>query len=438
MYTPSLLEPVFSEWAIPLNGARLLVAFSGGLDSTVLARSLSLLTGKHGFSLTLGHVNHRLRSDSGEDEAFCRAFAAGLGLPYLTASLDAHQLDSTSLEAWARRERYNALEVMRRDAGADWILTAHHADDQAETVLMRLMQRSPLLTLAGIRPRRGRLLRPLLSFTREALHAWASAQGLEWREDSSNQDQRFLRNRLRHRVLKDVMSADGTARATLLGLAQLAQRYEGSCVIEAEKIVAQAVPGRVPGTVELPTAALMAVEDDPFKLALKKVTEHYLGRSIRLSTPFWQNLRQFVRVGTIGKVFELPAGVRVLQDRSGIIVYAAEQARPPGPRPIKPGSTRWGYHSISARPLTVHGRDNPLWLRSWRHGDRAPVMPGHGRKLVSDMFIDARLNRLEKVHWPLVVSTKDKIIWVPGLGVPRHEMSLPTWTIAWQRQNRKN
>ncbi len=438
MYRPSLLKPVFRRWEIPLRGTHFLVAFSGGLDSSVLARSMARLAEVNDFSVTVGHVNHHLRPESDQDESFCREQAARWDLPFHLISLDPSRRGRASLEGWARGERYAALEEMRRTVGAEWLLTAHQADDQAETVLMRLMQRSRFLTLAGIRPRRGNLLRPLLAFPREALASWAADEGLIWREDPSNADPQLLRNRLRHAVMPKMFRDNRSARATLLDLARLAQSYETSCAAAAEGLADLAVPGALRGSVSISVQPLLAAEEDTFRLALRMIIDQYLGTTMELSSAFWQNFRQFVRAGSVGKVFELPGEVRVLRDRQQMIFYASDLARPPGERLLKAGTTHWGYHSFKAVRVDGPGAGMDLRVRSWRDGDRATVIPGRTPRLISDIFINSRLNRLEKIHWPLVVSRDDRIVWVPGLGVPRQTLALPDWNITWRTQIQRN
>ena len=437
MYEPILIEPFLSRCGIPLRGGHFLVAFSGGLDSVVLAQSMAYLAERHDFAVTLGHVNHHLRPEADREEVFCREFSARLGLPFRAAVLNPEQRKGESVEAWARRERYTALERMRREAGAGWILTAHHADDQAETVLMRLVQRAPLLSLAGIRPRRDRILRPLLSVTKEQLRAWAESEALEWVEDPSNTDRRFLRNRLRHGLLAAIMAEDERARETLLGLARLAQGYETHCTAAAGELAGLAAEGPLPATAELPVEALLAVEEDIFKLAVRSVVERFLGAHIQMSSPHWQNFRHFVRAGTVGKVFKLPGSIQALFDRGRLIFYHTGQASAPEPCPLEPGRTRWGHHDFVVTATDHTAGTTDLWLRSWRSGDRARMMPGRHARLVSDIYVNARLSRLEKTHWPLVVTRQDEVVWLPGLGTPRDQLVRAPWRITWQTQIHK-
>ena len=432
-YHPALLETFFSRLGVRLPGSHLLVAYSGGLDSTVLAASMAELARRHDFGVTLAHVNHHLRAEADRKETFCRDFAAGMGLPFRRVSLDPTRRSGESIEAWARRERYAALERIAGEVDARWILTAHHADDQAETVLMRLSQQAPLLSLAGIRPSRGRLLRPLLPFTKRQLRRWAVAQGLKWVDDPSNNDTSFLRNRLRHGMLKRMVAGDPTTVATLLGLARMAQSYETQCAQIAKEFMGQARAGALTGTFTLPTGSLLALEDDIFKLTVRGCLQRYWGSAGQVSGHHWQNFRQFVRVGRVGKVFDLLPAVRVLMDRGELIFYPPERESGPEQCSLKIGRTQWGSHNFQVVSEDSQAGLTGLYLRPWRAGDRVRFRPEGRPKRISDIFINAQLNRLEKNHWPLVVTARDEIIWVPGLMNPRSIMQVDRWSVTWRR-----
>lgn len=175
-------------------GQRILVAVSGGLDSVCLVDLLHLTVGLHGGVLEVGTVDHGVRPDSAEDAAFVVALAESRGLPAHRFDL---QLGEAASEATCRQARYEALESV----GADRLAVGHHADDQAETVLMQLCRGSGLQGIAGMRARRGHRVRPLLGVRRAELEAWAGYRGLRYREDPSNTDPRYTRNRVRAELM---------------------------------------------------------------------------------------------------------------------------------------------------------------------------------------------------------------------------------------------
>lgn len=184
----------------PPAGAVVLAAVSGGADSTALARLLAQEAGARGWRVVLGHVDHGLRPDSAADAAFVERLAAGLGLAFLARRVGV-AADGLSPEDAARRARRAALLELAAEAGAGVIALAHTADDQAETLLGRLLTGSGPTGLAGMRPADGPWWRPLLGVRRAALRQWLASQGAAWREDPSNQGHGPLRNRVRARLL---------------------------------------------------------------------------------------------------------------------------------------------------------------------------------------------------------------------------------------------
>jgi tRNA(Ile)-lysidine synthase len=194
------LEPAWRD-------SKFLVAYSGGLDSTALLQltALSLPPAQS----AAAHLNHGWRGPASDrDQAFAARAAAELGLCFFTEKGDPAELArrrKKGLEEAARLTRYDFLARAARDWGADFILTAHQADDQAETMLMNFIKGAGSGGLAGIPPRRPlaglAVLRPLLPFSRQDLKTWLTARGLVWLEDESNQDRRFRRNAVRGEIL---------------------------------------------------------------------------------------------------------------------------------------------------------------------------------------------------------------------------------------------
>lgn len=168
------------------------IAVSGGPDSmALLAVAAEALPGR----VKAATVDHGLRAESADEAVMVASACAALHVPHVT--LQPATPITGSLQAAARAARYALLEAWRVTAGLDWIMTAHHADDQLETLVMRLNRASGLAGLAGIRARQGHILRPLLAVRREVLVETARARELPWVDDPSNQDDRFDRARIR-------------------------------------------------------------------------------------------------------------------------------------------------------------------------------------------------------------------------------------------------
>jgi len=197
--TLTSIETTIRRHAMLAGGETVLVAVSGGVDSIALLYVLHQLAPAWRLELRVLHVDHQLRPDSSRDGEFVRKVAAGFGVPAEVATVVV--APGSSLEAAARAARYRVLEAHAGRHRAQRIAIAHTANDQAETVLMRLFEGAGARGLAGIPPVRGRIIRPLIAETRAALRALLTDVGLAWIEDPSNQDRRFLRNRIRHDLL---------------------------------------------------------------------------------------------------------------------------------------------------------------------------------------------------------------------------------------------
>ena len=205
VFSPATLAASLYERLGLAPSAPLKVAFSGGLDSHALLYALAGLRAEHGtaMALTALHIDHGIHPDSAEWARHCQQVCAGLGVTFRSQRVQLFAVADNGLEAAARHARYAALK--QQLAPGEVLLTAHHLDDQAETVLLQLMRGAGVHGLAGIAPvcdfGAGRLARPLLDVSRATLLAYAQRHGLNWIEDDSNSNLRHRRNVIRHRIL---------------------------------------------------------------------------------------------------------------------------------------------------------------------------------------------------------------------------------------------
>jgi tRNA(Ile)-lysidine synthase len=262
------VRKTIERYALCAPGSRVLVAISGGSDSVALLFLLRDLAENGKFTLAgLGHLNHGLRPTADRDERFCRELADRLHLRIAVKKEDVKGYArgrNLSVEDAARRIRYDFLEQAADAFGADRIAVGHTQDDQAETVLLKLIRGAGLTGLAGIRPRRGRIIRPLFDAARADLRKYLSDLGEQWIEDESNEDLANPRNRIRHRVLLELDCATGASTRPAIaragGLAredtewldelserryvELAQPSEDGVTIEAAVLAAEPAPIR--------------------------------------------------------------------------------------------------------------------------------------------------------------------------------------------------
>ncbi len=309
-----------------LAGRGVLVAVSGGLDSTALLHALHLLSESQRLNLSIGHVNHGLRGDESEaDETAVRDLAAALGRPVRVARVDPRALreglssrERPTLQEAARTLRYRALAELAEQAGASRIATAHTADDQAETVLLRLMRGTSPDGLGGIPERSpdGRIVRPLLRVSRDQIERFARAQGLCWREDSSNRRVEYARNRLRRHWLPGLAGDFNPRLLRAIGGLAEAQREDSEWIatlVEREAASRFAVDGQwlqieAKDWSELPEALARRLA----RWALVRCGE---GRAV--SRVHLERMLSFLRSGRPGTRIELPGRLYLERDARG-------------------------------------------------------------------------------------------------------------------------
>lgn len=307
--------------AAGVRGTGVVVAVSGGRDSRVLLDLLARLADDRALELVVAHVNHGLRGDASDaDETHVRETARALGLAFACRPVDpeAARRGSSSRrrpspEEAARDQRRAALAAIAREHGCRFVATAHHAGDQAETLLLRLLRGTGPDGLAGMRgvDPEGPWIKPLLRVMPEEIQAWARARGLTWREDDSNRDPRFARNRLRHEWLPGLAEAFNPQLLRTLG--QLAEA-EGRDREWIATLVREAAEERIeigPSGVRLAIDGWAGIPD---ALALRLVRYALVGIGLgrELSAAHLERVLAFLRRGrTAGrdKRLELPTGV---------------------------------------------------------------------------------------------------------------------------------
>jgi tRNA(Ile)-lysidine synthase len=406
----------------------LLIAVSGGADSIALSHVLAAL----GQRVGIAHVHHGLRGlEAEQDLEFVRTLATELGVPFWARRVDARRRDGRSPEARARDLRYAALEHVRAANGYAAILTAHTLDDQAETVLLRAARGASPAGLAGIGPSdpEGRVLRPLLRVRRADVRRYLRERGLAWREDSTNEDRRVPRNRIRHQVLDALEAAQPGAVPALARLAdasrelsswlrQEASRAPGEDAratrgIDRSRLLELPPPIRTQALVELLGLAGLR----------ERVTRDQLERLVRL----------LLSDSPRGRV-SLPGGWGMVREGERLWLHDpadAEEGRgvrtqplvPPLPIEIPERDVRFEWRSAREDAIPPRGVDalllpegfaEELRVRSVAPRDRM-VLAGESRsRAVRELFRVARWSSRARRE-ALVVTWREEIVWVVGL-----------------------
>ena len=425
------------------SAARVAVAVSGGSDSIALVHLLLELQDAGGFRIAgLVHVHHGLRGATADaDEAFCRGVAGALALPLLVERVDVRARaaqERRSLEDAARTMRYDALARAAAVLNADRVAVGHTRDDQAETVLLKLLRGAGTGGLAGIHPRRGAVVRPLLDAGREELRAWLAVRGIAFVEDETNRDVRLRRNAVRHRVMPVLREHFGPGVATVLARHAEVAREDEHLLGQSAAVLADKVIEETAGGIALDWGRL---SDAPAAIRRRVVREAL--RRAGVPEPGLDHVLDAVEVARGGRTgAALPGRIRASL-RAGRLVVARREPREPRPggfcyelsvpgslwvpeagstldaRRAEPGAPEVAGRLAAPGPRTAIVDADTLtsWLtvRSWRPGDRLrPLGLGGRRKKLQDLFTDRKVPADERHRLPLVVDAEGRIVWVPG------------------------
>ncbi|WP_145019697.1 tRNA lysidine(34) synthetase TilS [Geobacter argillaceus] len=416
-------------------GETVVVAVSGGADSVALLDFLATGSGL-GLRLVVAHVNHGLRgAEADDDERFVRGLAERYGLPMATTSADVRALSRQrrlSLEEAGREARYAFFEEVAGQYGAARIALAHHRDDQAETVLMRLIRGAGVDGLSGMRPRSGdgRYVRPLLSVTRRAIVGYLRKKGLAWQEDASNRDQRFLRNRVRHELLP-LLASYNPAIAERLAATAESLAADGELL---ERLTAERYAVCRDCAGEGLAVPLLRREPDGIRLRLyRRAIAAVKGDLRRLSHRHLQAIDRLVLAARSNGALALPDGVRITRCYDALTVTVGDSGEDYGYELLVegPGSYRlpggWNLTvTVGKAPASWEGAAldtawfDPVavpfpWLvRTFRPGDRIRPFGMTGEKKVKDLLIDLKIPPLERRSLPLVFAG-GVLAWVCGI-----------------------
>lgn len=425
--------------------AAVAVAASGGRDSTALLHATARAAAALGLEVHALHVHHGLVAQADgwlrHLQRQCRRWrAAGLPLQFHACRLTGSPADGDSVEAWARRERYRALAAMAREAGCSLVLLAHHRRDQAETLLLQALRGGGPAGLAAM-PRRVQRqgitwARPWLAQPREAIEAYLRRHRLAYVDDSSNDDTRLARNRLRHAVWPALQQAFPDAEPQLQAAAARAQEAAAALAELAAADMASTCDGA-----QLQQAAWQALSPPRRTLLLR----HWLAQQLPAPVPVPESLLQRLAAELPGRRqgrWPAPGGELRLHD--GRLAFAAATVAATGPRATtldlsRPGlhaAPGWGGHFVvSAVPQggAEPSRLRKLDLRPREGGEQFQATPGGTPRSLKKQFQALRVPAWQR-DGPLLYQ-QGRLLFVPGLGIDaacRAADGVPQLGLQWQ------
>lgn len=420
-FVEAFLKAMKTEGLTPQK-QRLLIAVSGGLDSSVLAE----LAWRTGFDFGIAHANFGLRGeDSRADEAFVKEMAAHYKKPFFRESFSPKEVGTEkgiSLQVAARDLRYDWFRGLmeQQDDRFDILVTAHHLDDNIETSMMHFFRGTGIAGLRGMLPRQGNIVRPLLNFSKAELKDFALTNGLSWREDISNQGDAYTRNYFRNRLIPSLREVFPSVEHNL---AANINRFRETEIIFRQAMEKQLGKLLKPAGAEIHIPVLLLKKTVPLDTYLHAILE-------RFGFPVTQlpDMRQLLDAES-GKYIAGPAH-RIIRNRSWLIVAPLEQPDP-GIILVETGNTEVLFPegkllfgltaSAPASPdpdkmlawLDAAEINFPLILRRAKAGDYFYPLGMTKKKKIARFLVDQKLSRSAKEKvW--VLEMDRKILWVTG------------------------
>ena len=406
-------------------GGRILVGVSGGVDSVVLLHALI----RSGYSCVAAHCNFHLRGEAADgDAAFTERFATTMGCAFVRADFDTEGYaarHSLSIEMAARELRYRWFEEQRTEQGCEVIAVAHNADDSVETFFLNVIRGTGIRGICGMAARNGNVIRPLLGVPRREIERYARENGLEWREDATNAETVYRRNKIRHKILPVLQEINPSLLQTMQ--ANMEHWRDAAEVFSAHAGAAmrRCVRERADGVKEISIASLKA------EAGYRSVFFEWMYACGFAPDVIRSALGALD--GIPGKMFMSPAYI-LLKDRDTLLLMPRAGDCDRGyPAVIEEGTERidsplrMAFRIVScgdgyAVPRCA-GRaafdadrvDFPLTLRRPQEGDWFVPFGMRGRKKLSDFFTDRKLSRFDKERAAVLVSAHGEVMWVVGM-----------------------
>ncbi|MGQ4807084.1 tRNA(Ile)-lysidine synthase [Candidatus Entotheonellaceae bacterium PAL068K] len=431
------VQACIDAYAMLFSDAKVIVAVSGGPDSIALLSVLYQLRLRYSLTLIVAHVNHQLRgSEACRDALFVEQQATRLELPFYQTRVDVKALQRASglsPQHAARQLRYEFLESLQRVLTATHIALGHTADDQAETLLMRLLRGGGPAALAGMAAVRSPFIRPLITTTRHAILGYLRAAGIPWRTDRSNTHRDYLRNRLRLDLLPVLQRYNPRVVRRFNELADMLRADNVLLEHQTTALVEQAVHWQADGVVLIQCTPYRAAPLALQRRLLCRLMDALLPPADSVSFQHVEALRQLLVTGMTGKRLTLPGKllaerhlqtVRLWTPHSLPTVARTFTFPVPGNVAIPELGLRLfseiicpAAYSGAAAPrlayLDLSRMGVPLTVRFPLPGDRFYPLGAPGRKKLKNFFVNTKVPRAERPSVPLVLSG-DEIVWVVG------------------------
>jgi tRNA(Ile)-lysidine synthase len=446
----SSFENELSNKQLILPKSKVLIAVSGGVDSKVLLHLFETLAPAWALQLAVGHVHHGIRGNEADrDAARVQEYCQKRNLDFYRIDRnvpDFCRKKKLGLEEGARIIRYRALQQLANRVGASVVALAHHADDQAETVLMNFLRGTGMRGLSGMQAHRGIFIRPLLAFSKSELLNYAQAQELGYFHDSSNTDLSLRRNRIRHELIPLLTEHYNPAIVSRLNqLASTMNESETFLRHEAQRMLSACIKEQDENKIILDIVPYLTYFKILKKYILCSAIALLTGHFKMLSSQEWQKFFRMLKKRSSSKALRVFKTISVRISPSEIIITPADKQKS---RQIaislKSGKVElWGGYLLEINPCQhpleqiINNKDQnccyidadriaePLFVRTVKSGDVFQPLGLQGKKKVADYFIDSKIPHSRRSQIPILVC-QTGIVWICGYRMDDRFKVLPS------------
>ena len=416
-----------TECKFKLENSSFLLSFSGGMDSSVMASIMVEMRKIYNIKLGFAHINHHAHFKSEMMEEFCYNYSHDNNILYycLKLSLDSHR----NFEACAREKRYKFLKEIAKQDSYHFILTAHHQDDQLETLYMKIMDGGDWISQIGIRERMGKLRRPFLDIPKNEIEQYAKQQHISYIQDPTNTDISIRRNNIRHKHLPLAIQADSRLKDSLLKTSRKNAIKMKKTKMKLIKDQVNLIKNNSTNKIQIDREALQNYNLEEVKIFIYKSIASLLNINLNhQSGGLWREFKAFIHKSNTGAIFQIDTITFIINRNEIVAINHYDNFKTPDKICLS-NNLLWysGIFktinnnkvelSLSKNKFTVpHSLYQAgLFIRPWRHGDRMVSATSKKNLLLSDLYINNKLSKYEKLIQPVVVDDQDIIYWIPGL-----------------------
>ena len=405
-------------------GDKILVTVSGGVDSVALILIMDTL---QKFELNIAHVNHNLRNESSQDELFVKKIASDLQIPFFVAHLNPSEIGrNMGVEKWARNERYKFFDQTLKKISGDWVMTAHHANDQIETTLMNISRKTGMLGLRGIAKSRNKILRPLIENAKIEILDFAKRIDFTYQYDKSNDDVSMLRNFIRHKIINPWENKQ----PFLIKNFSSSSTYFKDWTVGFDYLIKTFIMGEINQSKNKFEIPIHIIEEMPLIIKIRLIQLLVNSNEDLWSQHHFNMLRKFLKKSKTGDMHLLHNGWTLLYDRisikgfMSIENFSTKKFHIRLNEPLHFQNYKYDIRLCNKRTMYNSKKNKEfvdwhkiknckLEVRNWSFGDIFQPLGMSGNQKISDFLTNKKIDRISKKR-QTVLTANNIIFWLCG------------------------